>query len=800
MEDQDIYLQELLQHEGCGDYIHDTVCRNCGSGAPRFCCRDCFGTELCCHNCVVTLHTKHPTHRIQEWIGLYFVTISLKKLGLHVQLGHPVGKHCLLPQRAFNDDFTLIDTNGIHEIGLDFCGCEVAERHTKQLLRTAWFPATSTDPRSFYHSLARLTDNRGLQPRKNTKSGECAVLCPACPQPGRNLPDNWEEAPKEIRWLYGPFLAINTNFRLKRQMVSKDSVDPGLSRGWAYFIEETTYKKFIQSHGGTLQQKSTCSSHNAVNMADVKISRGLTATGVGTIDCAQHNRKLPNRVGDLQKGERYTNMDFLFFSTLHGRGIDTLNISYDIACQWHKNLWERMSAMPSELHLNHAMKSVRFFMPKFHLPAHILKCQTMFSFNFSKNIRCMDGEAPERGWSNINPVASSTKEMGPGSQRDTLNDHFGDWNWKKVVGLGSTLLHKIKEAKEESEAHRIAFEELNGALRLETTGPWTITIEHWEDNLNDSSVTNPFEAKVISITQVAVQLKLAQLEAAELRQGTDVSMHADVSSSIFIQNALQCKIDTWKHIQTLHIPTVQLLESRAEQPSHSTSDVIKPEDSQLWLPSALCSKPIPCNARLLETKWELRYAQAGDALEDIRQYLRLWDYMYTFKRDWLRGQSANTRAQNALSRIEARATAAAEKYCAAHTALSSLVHVLRKVGWDHKYQVLDRKNDIRGMSVPKRGESEGRRQLLWIWLVEGVGDDEDEVIQDSLRVEWCKARVRSMRWAEEVELLQEEMRRSMLLLSGPYAEKHWVVVVQLGGLTLGSAPHTLSVRGLGVGG
>ncbi|KAG2028860.1 hypothetical protein BDR03DRAFT_1019255 [Suillus americanus] len=348
--------------------------------------------------------------------------------------------------------------------------------------------------------------------------------------------------------------------------------------------------------------------------------------------------KLPNGVGDLQKGERYTNMDFLFFLTLCGCGIDTLNISYDIACQWHKNLWERMSAMPSKLHLDHATKSVRFFMPKFHLPAHILKCQTMFSFNFSKNIGHMDGEAPERGWSNINPVASSTKEMGLGSWRDTLDNHFGDWNWKKVVGLSSTLLRKIKEAKEESEVHQIAFEELNGALRLETMGLWMIMIKHWEDNPNDSSVTNPFEAKVIR-----------------------------------------------------------------------------------------------------------------DALEEIRQCLRLRDYMYTFKRDWLHGQSANTRAQNAVSRVEARATAAAEKYCAAHMALLSLAHVLGKVGWDHKHQVLDRKNDIRGMSVPKRGESEGQRQLSWIWLVEGVGDDEDEVIQDT--------RARSMRWAEEVGLLQEEMRR-----------------------------------------
>lgn len=48
-----------------------------------------------------------------------------------------------------------------------------------------------------------------------------------------------------------------------------------------------------------------------------------------------------------------------------------------------------------------------------------------------------DGEAPERGWSHINPVATSTREMGPGSRRDTLDDHFSDWNWKKTTGMGS---------------------------------------------------------------------------------------------------------------------------------------------------------------------------------------------------------------------------------------------------------------------------------------------------------------------------------------------------------------------------
>lgn len=51
-------------------------------------------------------------------------------------------------------------------------------------------------------------------------------------------------------------------------------------------------------------QKSSCISHNAVNMADTKSEKGLAATGVATVDCARHDMKLANGVGDLQKGEK----------------------------------------------------------------------------------------------------------------------------------------------------------------------------------------------------------------------------------------------------------------------------------------------------------------------------------------------------------------------------------------------------------------------------------------------------------------------------------------------------------------
>lgn len=129
-------------------------------------------------------------------------------------------------------------------------------------------------------------------------------------------------------------------------------------------------------------------------------------------------------------------MDYLFFSSLEGSELEELVVSYDIACQWSVKIWERMVQYSRRLHFDQNGRKVVFLVPKFHLPAHIEKCQTSFSFNLTPKVGRTDGEAPERGWADINRVATSTREMGPGSRRDTLDDHFGDWNWKKIVSFG----------------------------------------------------------------------------------------------------------------------------------------------------------------------------------------------------------------------------------------------------------------------------------------------------------------------------------------------------------------------------
>ena len=77
-----------------------------------------------------------------------------------------------------------------------------------------------------------------------------------------------------------------------------------------------------------------------------------------------------------------------------------------------------------------------YLIPKFHLPAHGAKCQTQYSFNYTHGVGRTHGETVEQEWAYINLAALSTREMGPGARHAALDDSWGGWNWKKILGLG----------------------------------------------------------------------------------------------------------------------------------------------------------------------------------------------------------------------------------------------------------------------------------------------------------------------------------------------------------------------------
>lgn len=186
----------------------------------------------------------------QKWSGTSFIKLTLKELGLRIQLNH-MSMKCSNPEPS-HKDFVILHTNGIQGIAVDFCGCTQSVPKIRQLLRRGLYPATQENPRTcatfnllrhmhmlsltskiatydYYRALEKLTNNTGINvPKskyrslirlgtqwrhlkmlkrggrghsesgvKGTSEGGLAVQCPSCPRPGINLPEGWADAPEE---------------------------------------------------------------------------------------------------------------------------------------------------------------------------------------------------------------------------------------------------------------------------------------------------------------------------------------------------------------------------------------------------------------------------------------------------------------------------------------------------------------------------------------------------------------------------------------------------------------------------
>ena len=135
-------------------------------------------------------------------------------------------------------------------------------------------------------------------------------------------------------------------------------------------------------------------------------------------------------------------MDYILLSALAPLLVASVFVSYDIACQYKLNFEERVVDLPSQLQLPQEV-DIGWGIPKCHCPMHKLPCQAPHSLNFKPGVGRTDGEGIERSWSELNRVANSTKEMGPGSRHDTLDDHLGHHNFRKYVGLGMVFLRYV---------------------------------------------------------------------------------------------------------------------------------------------------------------------------------------------------------------------------------------------------------------------------------------------------------------------------------------------------------------------
>ncbi|KAF7372487.1 hypothetical protein MVEN_00110400 [Mycena venus] len=790
------FLDKLLWLDGHGEHgYQQSRCaeEGCGTEEPDFQCLECMDPSLYCEGCMVKMHQRTPLHRLEKWDGTQFKPKMLKTLKWRIQLGHRLNEPCNNPEPSHGDDFVII-----------------------QLLHTRLYPATGTNPRSaatfgalerfdllsleskcsvyqFYNSLARETDNTGSEPLREryeeflrmtrqwqnlhllkragrghdpaedriatTNPGECALLCPACPQPGKNLPPRWEKFPFEKGYLYALFVALDANFCLKRRDVSSKEKDPGLGTGWALFGDIKKYMEHLDKHWDYKQERSTCVAHDAVDKPDCE-SLGTASSGICTVDCARHNMKRPLGVRDLQKGERYINMDYMFFMSIAGSPLLRLFVSYDITCQWHKNIWDRMKLFELDVQFKEDKKYIVFLVPKFHLPTHIELCNILFSFNLTPFVGRTDGEAPERSWADTNRLANNTSVSGPGAPRDTLDHHFQDSNWKKIVHVGRDLLEKIQKYVPQMLETRQAWVDMEASFPSMVILTWMEMAIAWEA---DYTKPNPFQSTVEHEGLREVRRRLAEIAAEDFKQlNVQGDMHETKMLSMGLQleesqqliereTKLRRKIDAWMAVQQLFIPEVTLLWECDD-------------DVKLYLLSANGTR-VHCDKSLQAYEYNLWKGQAFGALKEMCDQLLVRTYEYQYKDKSLHGNKAKTCSQTRTEGIQARINRVAEDYRAAYCTLEALGSVLKRTDWKTHLRPLA-EADAQGRPSALFGDEErqkgGRKKRKRAQLdpEEGspsTGTEEDIIDNEALRIEWVKTRARAMHYAEEVELVEEEM-------------------------------------------
>ncbi|KAL0567068.1 hypothetical protein V5O48_014920 [Marasmius crinis-equi] len=795
---RDEYLDSVLITEGRGRFF-DGKCERCESPDAEYRCLACDGLRVVCRACIIRTHLDEPLHGIQQWRSSYFQPTSLKEIGLRYQAGHRPNVRCSRPVIS-SQDFVVLDWSGIHAIKLDFCGCDQAISHHLQLMERGWWPTTNKDPRSavtftllrnfhitnlqcqtpptdFIKVLELMGDGEGLreQPDRETQwlyvlreyrhiktakrfgrghdptgipgtvHGSATVPCRACPHPNKNLTSNWQQAPAEDQFLYTLFLAEDANFKQKARARKNDSRDRNLSPGWGCFVPNDLYMTEVGKRTNQ-EEISHCAGFAAIASANNKKTRGLRATGIGSVTCARHDTFRANGMGDLQVGERYSNMDFLALYNLIACGLLRIVFSYDIACQWMRNFYARMSEFPSYMQLPSNL-SVIFKVPKFHLPAHGLACLAKFAFNYTEGVGKTDGEGVERTWSWLNGCARSLSMMTVGARWETMDDFANFWNWKKTINLDNLLLNKIVTGISEAVVTAHVFTAFTDALKPEYEAEvrkWEEMVTRWEQGLSEDC---PYDVTEPDITMAKVKKDMAAedhrremagkggpLEKASsiIIEGLDIEdSQQHILAMLKIRNLTEFKETSIQKKRTAllqrirkfygslrhHMPSVQRLIDMEPPLSEAT----RPEELKLFLPSSLdhsilhpsaipdpsgaSTTQVVCPAELIDLEDRLRFAQAHESLSRLRAQLRAQTVAYKETSKEGASQSMYLRLHTLQDQIEAKVKALSETYRRARAALL----VLRGEGsWCRVLREL-KPEDVRGISERLLRAEEKRR-------------------------------------------------------------------------------------------
>jgi hypothetical protein len=248
-------------------------------------------------------------------------------------------------------------------------------------------------------------------------------------------------------------------------------------------------------------------------------------------------------------------------------------------------------------------------------------------------------------------------------------------------------------------------------------------------------------------------------------------------------------IQDFREIQKVYIPGLaHLLENSDDSGLNA-----RPELFKLMLPSQLSAdnRDSWCLPAVSTLEARFRYAQADDALAEIRRLKRLYQGLSDqTKKHITTTQHTMPRGKGTFERYKTQISKFAAVYRHARRSLIALDPAGDLTQWTPRFLEL-KDSDIRGPAREGEGPPNGKTESSWIWQVPkpnptpnpGTSTPDDpnfsarvniseesqlsqraadgEEVALSIRSHWAICQARAERYEEEVELTVEEMRRTV---------------------------------------
>ncbi|KAH9911262.1 uncharacterized protein B0H18DRAFT_893336, partial [Fomitopsis serialis] len=762
---------------------------------------------------------------------------------------------------------TIVDTSGVHYLPVRWCGCLGAKSHTLQMLDCGLYPASQREARTcftfqvlddflldnleckttamnYYRRIRRLTDplfphevpdryrelarvSRQwtlLQAKKEfgygpawrgpPGDGDLAHFCAACPQPGINIPDDWQVDDRE--YLYARGYAMDGNFHAEQMKMRVPGNDVPLMPGKMFMVNPTPYAEHLKV-AKEVVVKSTCNDHKAVSQANADRHK-LAVTGIGATACSRHGCFVPHSVVNFQKGERQMNMDYSLSNALkyRSRGCTRVIVLYDIMCQWGVHMNARFEHSP---YLSIPPRLVLYkCIGLFHVHGHKPECEYRFSPTYMIGAGEVDGEIVETQWSCMNRISGSTRTMSTSHRQETLDRHMNDWNWKKMITMVTSLRRKIK-------ANRPVLADMKRDLSAKEAGVSPLRLQAWKAELDTAQRQRLRNVKVmdryqppkqIAPSQAALQLELTEQEGDD---DATIGTAAWIAEGLKLEEIQLRRIKVKKHANQIgdKATGAQLLKLGKERKNLETrirrfhsraheiarrnhfvvgegSDNEDDEDNEWedegpvvprqpnspW--AVFSSRPPPPYSRAISEETALglpsnlpmdvreehgiallasreivlRRGQANDSLQQLRVLLGQKSFQFRTSVRHGKGNTKRTRAWTSMTKLDRAVQIQAAVYRRARAAML----VLGMTEADRrKYQPLQ-PDDLKVSTAIAEPNKRGQRHKSpsWVWNVdvEGdiIGDNGLAVIH---RVHWFQARSKVDRLQEEAGLLKREL-------------------------------------------